>query len=312
MNWLQQNRFLGIFFGALAFATILSAYFLLHEKGAADKEQARLETTMNELTRLRGTTPFPNEENLRRAKAQTNSYRDSLLALENEFESRMFPKPPLQPNEFQAQLRQAATDVIERARASKVQLPEDFNLGFDEYANSLPNGVAAPHLGRQLRAIEWLANTIIDAHVDSLQGLTRSTLPEEKPAPAPARAGTRGGKEPKTVKANARIVDSTSIDIRFSGSSAATRRILNQIAAAKEQAYIIRTLQVRNQADKGPKRGGTEKLVPVAAVVVPPALAGAARKAPEEEISFIVGTEHLNVAAKIEVLRFNFPEMEGR
>jgi hypothetical protein len=312
MNWLQQNRFLGIFFATLAFATLLCAYFLLHEKNAADKEQARLETTIDELTRLRGSTPFPNEENLRKAKAQTGSYRDSLLALENELKSRMFSKPPLQPNEFQAQLRQAAIELIERARASKVQLPEDFNLGFDEYATSLPNSAAAPHLGRQLRAIEWIATTIVDAHVDSLQNLTRSTLLEERAAPAPTRAGTRGGKEPKTVKANAKILDSTSIDIRFSGSPAAARRILNQIAAAKEQAYIIRTLQVRNQADKGPKRGDTEKLAPAAAVAVPAAPAGAARKAPEQGISFIVGTEHLNVAAKIEILRFNFTEMEGR
>ena len=67
------------------------------------------------------------------------------------------------------QLRQVVTDVIERARASKVQLPENFNLGFDEYATSLPNTAAAPYLGRQLRAIEWTANTIVDAHVDSLQ-----------------------------------------------------------------------------------------------------------------------------------------------
>ncbi len=88
--------------------------------------------------------------------------------------------------------------MIERARASKVQLPENFNLGFDEYATSLPNTAAAPHLGRQLRAIEWIANTIVDAHVDSLQSLTRSTLPEEKATPAPTRARTRGGKESKT------------------------------------------------------------------------------------------------------------------
>ena len=121
----------------------------------------------------------------------------------------MFPKPPLLPNEFQAQLRQVATDVIERARASKVQLPESFNLGFDEYATSLPNTAAAPHLGRQLRAIEWIVNTIVDAHVDSLQSLTRSTLPEEKTTPAPTRARTRGAKESKTPEASARIVDAT-------------------------------------------------------------------------------------------------------
>jgi hypothetical protein len=83
---------------------------------------------------------------------------------------------------------------------------------------------------------------------------------------------------------------------------------LNQIAAAKEQVYVIRTLQVRNRADKGPERGDTEKVVPAATVPSPFAQAGAKKQG----INFIVGTEHLNVAAKIEILRFNFPEMEGR
>ena len=59
MNWFQQNRFLGIFLAALVFATLLSVYFLLHEKSAADREEARLETTINELTRLRRSSAVP-------------------------------------------------------------------------------------------------------------------------------------------------------------------------------------------------------------------------------------------------------------
>ena len=310
MNWFQQNRFLGIFIGGLALATLLSASFLFHAKRGADREQARLETTIVELTRLQRSTPFPSEENFRREKTQSDSYRDLLLALKNELKTRMFPMRPLLPNEFQAQLRQVATDLIERARASKVQLPESFNLGFDEYATSLPNTAAAPYLGRQLRAIEWIVKTIVDSHTDSLQSLTRSTLPEEKATPAPTLVKTRGGKESKIPDASARIVDATSIDVAFSCSPVAARRILNQIAAAKEQAYIIRTLQIRNHAGKGPQRGDTEKLAPAAAVATSPARAAGATK--EQGISFIVGTEHLNVAARIEVLRFKLPEMDSR
>jgi len=308
MNWFQQNRFLGIFFGSLTFATLLSAVLLFHERNAAAREQARLETTIDELTRLQRSTPFPSEENFRRAKTQADSYNDLLLALKNEMKMRTFPKPPLLPNEFQVQLRQAATHAIEVARESKVQLPESFNLGFDEYATSLPNTAAAPSLGRQLQAIEWIVNTIVNAHVDSLQSLTRSTLPEEKATPAPTQVRARSGKESKTPETSSTIVDATSIDVAFSSSPAAARRILNQIAAAKEQVYVIRTLQVRNRADKGPERRDKEKLAPAATVPGPFAQAGAK----EPGISFIVGTEHLNVAAKIEILRFHFPEREVR
>jgi hypothetical protein len=45
---------------------------------------------------------------------------------------------------------------------------------------------------------------------------------------------------------------------------------------------------------------------------VPPAEVGKAAKASEQGITFIVGSEHLNVNAKIEVVRFNLPEKEAR
>lgn len=310
MNWFQQNRFLGTFLAALAFATLVSGWFLLHEKSAADEGQEQLNATTTELNRLRASSPFPNEENLQKTKAQTDSYRTSLQALEAELKTRMFPRSPLQPNEFQAQLRQAVIAVRDRAQASKVQLPENFNLGFDEYATSLPNSVAAPRLGRQLRAIEWLANAMIEAHVDSLNSLVRTPLPEEKNAPAstlpPARA--RAANASKAAAENLKIVDSASVDLTFTGSPAAVRKVFNQITSAKQQFYIIRTLQVKNQADKGPKRGEPAPGAPVVPLTEP----GKSGKAAETGITFIVGSEHLNVAARIEVVRFNIPGKEAR
>jgi len=303
MNWFQQNRFLGMFLGALGLVTLLSLWFVWHEKGAADAAQARLEETVNELSRLRRSTPFPDEENLKKTKAQTEGYRASLLALEVELKTRMFPRLPLQPNEFQAQLRLAVNDVVDHAASARVQLPATFNLGFDPYASSLPNLEAAPRLGRQLRAIEWVVNTIIDAHVDSLSRLTREPLPEEKSAPETTPTPGRVVRPGRSAPDGKTVVDSAAIDLAFSGSPSAVRRVINQIAAARDQFYVIRTLVVKNQVDKGPKRGGPEAAAPAPAPV-----AGGK----EPGISFIVGTEHLDVAARIEILRFNFPEKETR
>ena len=113
----------------------------------------------------------------------------------------MFAQLPLQPNEFQAQLRLASTAVSERATANKIQLPANFYLGFDEYATSLPNSEAAPRLGQQLRAIEWIANTIIEAHVDALNSLARTPLPQEKAGSSSTRAeaASRAARPPKTA-----------------------------------------------------------------------------------------------------------------
>ena len=313
MNWFQQNRFLGSFLAALALTTLLAGYFLLHEKSAADDQETRLETTINELTGLRRSRPFPSEENLEKTKAQTDTYRSSLLALENELKARTLPIVPIQPNEFQAQLRQSVNAVIENARASKVQLPENFYLGFDEYTTSLPNGVAAPLLGRELKAIEALANVIVGAHIDALTGLTRAPLAQEKPAAAPTPAKTRAAKPAPGPNAAPGAVEANSLEVSFSASPAATRKVLNQIATAREQLFVVRTLVVKNQVDKGPKREAATEGGATPAASLPSATTPGGKSAPAAPgVSFIVGTEHLNVAAKIEIVNLSFPPKETR
>ena len=143
-----------------------------------------------------------------------------------------------------------------------------------------------------------------------LTSLTRSALPEEKAGatPTPTPAKSRVGAGPRAAEENEKIVDSTSVNLVFTGSPAAARKVFNQVASAKEQFYVIRTLQVKNQADKGPKRGEA----PAPTAPSPPEVAGAKGKTSEPGITFIVGNEHLNVAAKIEIVRFNVPEKETR
>jgi hypothetical protein len=312
MNWFQENRFLGSFLGAFALATLLAGYFLIHEKGAADDQETRLETTINDLTRLRRSNPFPSEDNLKKTKAQTDTYRSSLLALENELKARTLPIVPIQPNEFQAQLRQSVNAVIESARASKVQLPANFYLGFDEYATSLPNSAAAPLLGRELKAIEALANAIVGAHVDALNSLTRAPLAEEKTAPTPTPAKARRSKSPLAANAAPGIVEGNSLEFSFSASPTATRKVLNQLVTAREELFVIRTLVVKNQVDKGPKRESAPQEATARAASAPGVIPGAARTPAAPGVSFIIGTEHLSVSAKIEIVTLNFPPEESR
>ena len=87
------------------------------------------------------------------------------------------------------------------------------------------------------------------------------------------------------------------IEATFVSSPGASRRVLNQITAAEKQFYIIRLLQVRNEKDKGPPReSGPE----------PPAAASAATPTPGgAPLKFIVGSEHIETSARVELVRFN-------
>lgn len=302
MNWFRQNRFLGFFLGALVLATVLALVFLFHEMGAAGDQQTRLETTAAEMQRLHAGHPFPTESNLKKMRAEVAAYRDSLGALEKELQTRSFPLAPLQPSEFQAQLRQSVNALTEKAQANKVTLPANFNLGFDEYATSLPNPVAAPLLGRELKAVELLANAIVDARVDGLTSLTRTALPEEKPASSPTPTPPRGRRAaPKTETASP-LINAQAVQISYSASPAAARRALNEIATTKEQLFIIRTLNIKSQAEKGPKREEpTATPTPAAPTAVAISPAPGATAAPPA-VKFIVGTEHINVSAQIDIV----------
>ena len=79
-------------------------------------------------------------------------------------------------------------------------------------------------------------------------------------------------------------------------------RARNQIAPAKEQLFIIRTLNVKNQVEQGPKR---EAAAGVAAPAPGAPVEGAKPAPAANSIKFIVGAEHLDVNAKLEIISLN-------
>jgi hypothetical protein len=66
--------------------------------------------------------------------------------------------------------------------------------------------------------------------------------------------------------------------------------------------YVLRTLVVKNQVGQGPRRDRLEGVTSESAQIEPVAKG---RQAP---VAFIVGNEHLEVAAKIEIVSFAIPE----
>ena len=155
--------------------------------------------------------------------------------------------------------------------------------------------------------MQMLINILLDAKVDSVTSLQRTPLPEErgvsptpapKQAPAPARKGgaTRGQKpatsaEPSATPSPANLLERNVVDLTFKAAPAAARKVLNEIANSTGQFFIIRTLYVRNEKDKGPPREKTAETKP---------------SATETALNFIVGNEHIEVTARVEMLRFTF------
>jgi hypothetical protein len=312
MNWFQENRWLGTFLIGSGVAALAALFFVWMEKGAADDAAAQFATAAAEQNRLQQLDPFPSEPNYRKLKGHIENYAASLEKLKEQLKSHALPPTPLAPNEFQSRLRQAMVSLGEKARANRVKLPDNFALGFEEFTTALPNTDAAPVLGQELAQAEMLALILIDARVDGISAFRRASAPPVGLAPATAAAApARKPPGPNLTPGApaAKLVEQQSIDVTFAASPSVTRRALNQIASAPQQFYIARVLRVRNEKDKGPSReqanaGGAAPAQPASAA---PAAPGAAKPAGNTALNFIVGNEHLETSARIEMVRFNFP-----
>ena len=122
-------------------------------------------------------------------------------------------------------------------------MPANFFLGFDEYATSLPDSAAAPLLGQELQAHRNCSSKAsIDARVDALTRFPHAVAGRKSGRVADAHAEVAASAPLRNSEHVARRRSRrTSVDIAFSASpDGARRKVLNQIATAKQQLFIIR------------------------------------------------------------------------
>jgi hypothetical protein len=182
-----------------------------------------------------------------------------------------------------------------------VKLPDKFQLGFDEFARMMPSTAVTVLLGQELSQVQMLINTLLDAKVDSITSFRRHPLPEERgasPTPSPGRrvattAKPGGTPTPKLIERNV-------VEISFKAAPGAARKVLNEITSSTSQFFIIRTLYVHNEKGKGPPHERTAKPTPAPNPQASPGQQGAGA------LNFIVGNEHIEVSATVEMLRFTF------
>jgi hypothetical protein len=300
MTWFRQNRALAtllIVFGICA----LFAGIVLYWRWAAWRDARQtFDQAAAERSRLEQLDPFPNDTNYRKLQGYLDRYNTALDKFKDELKKEIVPAPPLGPNEFQSRLRLATVATLNRAQTNKVQLPDKFQLGFDQFAMALPDTAVAPLLGQELSQIQMLINILLDAKVDSLTSFHRAPLPEERapsstPTPSPAARRT----PIKTSTPAPTLLQRNVVDLTFKSTPAAARKVLNEITSSSGQFFIIRTLYVHNEKDKGSprQRTATPTETPQAAPTQPGATA---------PLNFIVGNEHIEVSATVEMLRFGF------
>ncbi len=305
MKWFQQNRAFGMLLIGFASCALLTGALLYWRWSAWNDARRGFTEMVAERYRLGSLDPFPNDANYRKLQGYLERYSAALDKFKGQLKSEVAPAPPLAPNEFQSRLRQATLATLDRARANNVKLPDRFQLGFDEFARAMPDTAVTPLLGQELSQIQMLVNILLDAKVDSVTSLRRAPLPQERgasptPTPPSVPGRTVATAKPGSTPAPT-LIERNIVDISFKAAPGAARRVLNEIAASTGQFFIIRTVYVHNEKDKGPPRERGASPTPPPSAQASPAQPGAAAA-----LNFIVGNEHIEVSATIEMLRFSF------
>src|SRR5438309_3351883 len=299
MKWFQQNRAFGTFLIAFGICALLAVALLYWRWSVWSNARQAFDQVATERNRLAHLDPFPNAANYRKLRDDVVKYRAALDNFQAALKTEVVPAPPPAPNEFQSRLRLVTIATLDRARVNNVKLPDKFLLGFDEFATIMPATSVASLIGQELTQIQKLINILLDAKVDSVMSLRRARLPDESGAsPTPTPPPTTG----RTVAtAKPTLIERNVVDVTFTAAPSAARKVLNEIESSTGQFFIIRTLYVHNEKDKGPPRERMAGPTPVERGHAIPAQPGAA--AP---LNFIVGNEHIEVSATIEMLRFTF------
>ncbi|HEY6071595.1 MAG TPA: Amuc_1100 family pilus-like protein [Chthoniobacterales bacterium] len=287
MNWYRENRWLGNFLIAFGLALFFGLWFLFYARGSFADAMTEFNAAATERSRLEHLNPFPNEENFKKTQAALENYGAHLNKLKEELKAQVLPAAPMQPNEFQTHLRQAIANTAEKARTNRVRLPDNFHLGFEEFVNALPGTAETPVLGQELQQIELLVGILIELKVDAITNLRRKS-----PSTETAAAATPAPKAP--ANAPPTVVERTTVDLTFAASPSSLRKVLNQIASSERQFFVVRTLYVHNEQAKAPTREQNAPAAAANAATSPGAL------------KFIVGNEHVDATAAVELVRFTF------
>ena len=288
MNWIKQNKFLSGFIAVMVIGVGALGYLLFTAKSVYDEVRDDYEKKVVELNRLENLKPYPEAENLKQFDTQKKEHAAAIDALHKNLAAAQIPVEPLTREQFQDKLREAVTRIATKAKDSGVGMPTPFYLGMEKYQTEPPLPEAAPALGRQIKALEFVLTKMIDGGITTITKFDRETLPEEEGKGKKDKEPAKPGAPPKSAKG---LVAYRSIQLEFTAEQSRFRTFLNGMVTEKSQFFVPRLVVVKNEKEAAPPRGGP----PVGA-------AGAEKEKTDSKYTF--GLEKVNVAMVLDMVDF--------
>ncbi len=291
MSWIKQNKFLSGFIAVMVVGAGALGYLLFKEQSRYAEVRADYETKASELNRLETLKPYPDTENLKKIEAQKAQHVAAIEVLDKNVAAAQIPVEPLTREAFQDELRKAVTRITNKAKDSGLALPAMFYLGMEKYQTEPPLPEAAPVLGRQLKALEFVITKMIEDKIVGISKFERDALPEEEGKArkdAPAKPGASPAKSEKSAK---HLVAYRGVQMEFTAEQSRFRNFLDEIVAEKSQFYVPRLVIVKNEKDAAPPRDQ-------------PGVKEGPNKGEDTSTKVVFGSEKLNITLVLDIVDF--------
>lgn len=234
----------------VAFVVALGITGWLWWKASSEKNRIvrELEEQNNQLQMLLSQNPGPSMENIIAIKRE----REQVAELYGRLMEGVV-RPPMtmtnltRPFEFSQQLHETVDRLTQAATRNRVKLPEkeNFLFGFNRYEADLPckaTGATSEEckktlalLGKQLLAVDKLANLLIQSQVEQILRVRRTEV--DSPGQNPDALGTPISTNPQN------LYQSYPFEIEFVANTQALRTFLNNLATS-DPFFTVRLLRV--------------------------------------------------------------------
>ena len=320
MSKAKKNNFLTGYFAAIGVGAVGLGYLAYSSWTGAAEAKETYGQTRTKLESLYKGKIFPNQGNVDAKTKQVDAIADKVTELNQAVLAFQTPLTEMGVQDFQTKLQGYRDTLIKEAANAGTKLPEGFDMGMKQYLSEFAESSAVPKLDAWLEGINFLTRTLLGSGVNSIDSLTRTTLPFESGAPAPKEEAPKAkakpapkpapGKKGLAAKVEApllpesKVLERFPVSVTFTGSNRALNDVLSALANTKAESkspyfFVIRDIRVENEKKDGPS---SNQNVTIQEVTAPDG--GETYK---RDAIFIFGNEKLQVYLDLDLIRFVDP-----
>src|SRR3989442_4758130 len=244
MNWLKRNLFL-VGGGVVALALLgFAIFFLLTRKSMVDQVTAELNTRTEEWKQLVARDPYPNPENIERAKGEQKKLAEFLDQTRKFFVPVASFPTNLDGATFKNLLETTISVLVHDAEKSGVSLPSSnrYDFTFKPQRSSLDFAPATlVPLAMQVSEIKAICDVLFDARVHTLVGLRRAPVAKDEEGTA-SSADYLSGRKPATNAVTGAVL--APYEIVFQGFSTELAAVLEGFYRSPN-CFIVKNIDVQ-------------------------------------------------------------------